>query len=156
MEGNSVVISKLAESALRQLRCTIGLHAHLQCMNSHIDTITIVTVLLKTSNEIRRVHVVVTNSNTVVTEVIHKEVDANKCMDQGCAGEIRCTINMNKLARRSHSMCLCVNMRVVVEVDVVEVASSGRFIRSRRVAKASSVRDSFRIHYYERDWKSYD
>jgi len=29
---------------------------------------------------------------------------------------------------------------------VVEVASTGRFVRSRRVAKASSVRDSFRIH----------
>ena len=98
VEGNGVVISKLAKSALRQLRCTVRLHVRLQRMDNHIITIPTATVFLRTRGEIRLVAVTNSNCNTCITEVVHKEVDANKSVHQGQAGETRSTINMDKLA----------------------------------------------------------
>ena len=95
MEGNGVVISKLAKSALRQLRRTIRFHVRFQSMNDHIVTILTATVLLETRGEIG--FVPVANGNACTTVVVHKEVDTNKSVHQGGARETRGTINMDKL-----------------------------------------------------------
>ena len=97
MESDGVVISKLAKGALRQLRCTIRLHMHLQGTNHHIAAIPTATVLFEDRREIGLVSVTNDHTMSCITIVIHKQVDTNKSMHQGAARETRGTIHMDKL-----------------------------------------------------------